>query len=473
MHLSTTRIVTLSPAARSAYHMLIADAPDAGALPRGAAPFTIRHGIARLHRTALVHQLVLHRPAPDARIPGIRPPHPARIANASFLDGIISFSAFGRTTTSHEIDGIPYLTNIFWTQKQRNGHALHEIPYRASFKPELPAFLIERLTRSGQVVHDPFMGRGTVPLQAALLGRQARGSDIHPLAVLLARPRLGQITTAQIDEALTTVDWTAGRIKRPDLLAFYHPQTLQQIEALRDWIAIRAVSETQIPAAVDWIRMAALSRLSGHSPGYMSVRTMPPNQMIDVGQQHKLNTRLGQIPPLRGVAGIIRRKSAHLLRDGAVPPGLHHQLMTRDAADSSWLPEGSVDLVVTSPPFADVVDYRHESWLRSWFAGIDTATTAFAHHRDLNAWSAMICRVLIGLARVLRSGGHLAMEVGEIRKGKIDLAAHVWRAAEGLPFQRLAVVVHDHAFTKVSHMTGITNGCLGTNSNRVVVLRRW
>src|SRR3954471_21658839 len=79
--------------------------------------------------------------------------------------------------------------NEFWTSKQRAASRLHEISYRACFKPQLPRFFIERLTQPGDVVYDPFMGRGTTPVEAALLGRVPYGSDINPLSAVLTRPR--------------------------------------------------------------------------------------------------------------------------------------------------------------------------------------------------------------------------------------------------------------------------------------------
>ena len=104
------------------------------------------------------------------------------------LDHIRRFSAFGTRTASESIDGIPYLINAFWTAGQRRSHSLHEVSYRACFKAELPEFFISRLTRPGDTVLDPFMGRGTSPLQAVLMGRKALGNDINPLSVMLVRP---------------------------------------------------------------------------------------------------------------------------------------------------------------------------------------------------------------------------------------------------------------------------------------------
>ena len=152
------------------------------------------------------------------------------------LASLADFAEFGRQTEAKTMAGIPYMANAFWTAKQRQSHSIHELSYRACFKAELPQFFIDRLTEPGDVVLDPFMGRGTVLVQAALMGRVAYGNDINPLSVLLTRPRLVPIELHQIDAALHSVNWQAGEIQREDLLAFYHPSTLKQLEALKLWL---------------------------------------------------------------------------------------------------------------------------------------------------------------------------------------------------------------------------------------------
>src|SRR5690349_8551146 len=84
-------------------------------------------------------------------------------------DELQSFNQYGTGTLiprGLEVGGIngsevPVYLNEFWTSKQRAANRLHEISYRACFKPQLPHFFIERLTKPGDVVFDPFMGRGT------------------------------------------------------------------------------------------------------------------------------------------------------------------------------------------------------------------------------------------------------------------------------------------------------------------------
>ena len=189
----------------------------------------------------------------------------------NFEDCVRLFDAFGAPTIVQEESGLRYFFNEFWTAGQRQGHALHEVSYRACFKPQLPEFFIDRLTSEGESVYDPFMGRGTTPLQAALQARRPMGNDISPVSLLLTRPRLNPPTLDTIADRLAGVDWSRGASERDDLLAFYHPETLRQICALRRHLLRHAPPNAAVDPALDWIRMIALNRLTGHSPGFFSV----------------------------------------------------------------------------------------------------------------------------------------------------------------------------------------------------------
>ena len=384
-----------------------------------------------------------------------------------FIEEIASFRSFGTETENFIEGGMPYFVNEFWTSGQRQSHSIHEVSYRACFKAQLPEFFISRLTKVGETVYDPFMGRGTTLVQAALQGRSAVGNDVNPLSILLTKPRLRPIALQDVASALRTVDWSRGQVRRDDLLAFYHPKTLADLEALRLWLAIHSGD----PVA-DWIGMVAINRLSGHSPGFFSGRSMPPNQAVSIKAQIKINEKLGVSPPERDVAQIIIKKSKSLLRDGSAPAFASFSLHTGAAWRTPVIEDGSVHLVVTSPPFLDIVQYAADNWLRCWFAGIDADAVEIAHHRTQDAWQAMVHDTLRELARVVRPGGHVAFEVGEVRNGRVLLERLVWRAAEGLPFDRLAVIVNQQEFTKTANCWGVSNNISGTNTNRVVMLRR-
>lgn len=389
-----------------------------------------------------------------------------------FADLVREFRGFGQTTIDTHEGHIPYLINEFWTSSQRQAHSIHEVSYRACFKPQLPEFFIKRLTKPGDAVYDPFMGRGTTPVQAALMGRQPIGNDVNPLSVLLTRPRLAPSAIADVSRRLDAISWDSEETHAPDLLAFYSPETLRRISSLRRWLLERAPLASAPDPVDDWIRMVAINRLSGHSPGFFSVYTLPPNQAVSAQSQRRINERRGQVPPDRDVRKLILRKTSSLMSDGSMPPHPPGLLNTGPAHCTPAIATGSVQLVVTSPPFLNIVQYAEDNWLRSWFAGIDVAGVHIANHRTEAAWQAMVRETLTELARVVRPGGHVAFEVGEVKNGKVLLERLVWEAAEGLPFDRLFVMVNQQEFTKTAACWGVKNNAKGTNTNRIVVLER-
>jgi hypothetical protein len=413
--------------------------------------------------------------APDV-LPLFRLPSgvPARSSEVNpDFDGLVQdFCQFGQPSVDVTEGSIRYLINEFWTSAQRRSHSMHEISYRACFKAQLPEFFIRALTKAGEAVYDPFMGRGTTPVQSALMGRQPIGNDINPLSILLTRPRLAPPAIHDIARRLDDIRWDEGEIDDAELLAFYSPRTLRHICALRRWLIARCPLDCVPDPVDDWIRMVAINRLTGHSPGFFSVYTLPPNQAVSPRSQRKINARREQIPPDRDVKKLILKKTASLLSDGPMPAHPPSLLVTGAAQSTPAIADQSIRLVVTSPPFLDIVQYAEDNWLRSWFAGIDIATVAIAHHRTEAGWQQMVRDTLIELARIVRSGGHVAFEVGEVRNGKVLLERLVWDAAEGLPFDRRFVMVNQQEFTKTANCWGVKNNTKGINTNRIVILRR-
>src|SRR5262249_50206256 len=99
-----------------------------------------------------------------------------------------------------------------------------------------------------------------------------------------------------------------------DLLAFYHPETLRAISSLKEYLMRRRESKG-LDGVDEWIELIALNRLTGHSNGFFSVYTMPPNQAVSAKAQRKINEKLKQTPPKRDVGRIILKKSRILLTD--------------------------------------------------------------------------------------------------------------------------------------------------------------
>jgi hypothetical protein len=402
----------------------------------------------------------------------------------AFLGAVADFADYGRPserTSTVGADGtrVPTFVNEFWTARQRAACSLHEISYRACFKPALPRFFIQRLTAPGDVVHDPFCGRGTTPVEAALGGRVPIASDVNPLSRVLVEPRLRPPPSLDaIADRLAEYDLEIGVVAPPELEVFYHPDTLREIAALRAELIEREAggSFDQVDA---FVRMVAVNRLTGHSPGFFSVYTMPPNQAVSVQSQRRINARRAQRPPRRDVRALILRKARALLRGvsdadraqlGAIAD--RALVLTRPCAGTPELPGAIVDLVVTSPPFLDVVAYAADNWLRCWFCGIDAERLGITAARRLEDWTAAMRAGLVELARVVRPGGAIAFEVGEVRGGTVRLEEHAVAAGSAAGLDPVCVLIHDQQFTKTANCWGVGNNRLGTNSNRIVVFER-
>src|SRR4051812_28207498 len=168
-------------------------------------------------------------------------------ARRDLASDLAGFREFNQATLTFPIAAgnhtVKAFVNEYWTARQRAADNLHEVSYRACFKPQLPRFFIERLTAPGDVVYDPFMGRGTTLLEAAFLGRVPYGNDINPLSQMLIKPRLNPPSVPAIAKRLAGINWMRSeKPLREDLLVFYHPETLREITALRSYFIDRASS---------------------------------------------------------------------------------------------------------------------------------------------------------------------------------------------------------------------------------------
>ena len=248
------------------------------------------------------------------------------------------------------------------------------------------------------------MGRGTTLLEAALLARVPIGCDINPLSKVLVEPRLLPPEIDAVRQRLSKIDWAAGEEFPEDLLTFYHPDTLREIRALKAYL-LEKLEEGPLDIVDGWIRMVAVNRLTGHSPGFFSVYTLPPNQAVSVPAQRKINADRDQVPPRRSVPKLILAKSRSLLSDcdeetrralGNICE--RFQLLTGPASSTPAIKSSSVDLVVTSPPFLDVVNYAGDNWLRCWFCGIDPAEIELTIRKKIEDWRSAMAQVFLELA---------------------------------------------------------------------------
>jgi DNA modification methylase len=331
-----------------------------------------------------------------------------------------------------------------------------------------------------EIVFDPFAGRGTTVLEAALLGRIGISNDVNPISRIFLEARLFPPTIKEIQKRLGEIKLYEDEKADIDLSMFYHKRTEGLIVSLKNYLNERRISGKE--DYIDkWIRMVATNRLSGHSEGFFSVYTFPPNQAVSMEEQVRINKKRNQTPSYRDVKSIILEKSKRLLKD--VTPEIRENLLktgpkikfTEDnAAELKSVPANTIDLTVTSPPFLDVVSYSKDNWLRFWFNDIseEEVKKRITILKNINDWSNFISNVFSELYRVTKFEGYVAFEVGEVKKGTIKLDEIVAKIGKNAGFKHMLTIINKQNFTKTSNIWGISNNKKGTNTNRIVLFKK-
>lgn len=366
--------------------------------------------------------------------------------------------------------------NEFWTSKQRQSNSIHEITYRACFKAELPRFFIEKYSNEGDVVYDPFSGRGTTGIEACLLNRKAIFNDINPLSRIISEPRINIIDNEELEKRIDDILGNNQKFESDvDLSMFFHEDTLQEILRVRSYL-----SKKQDLDIVDkWIRLLVLNRLTGHSSGFLSVYTLPPNQAITGERQKKINEKYNNIFEYRSLKECCLKKYKTLtkdvdlfVRENLLEASKKAVFLNNDAEKTPEIKSESVDLIITSPPFLDVINYKQDNWMRSWFCSIDTTKINIFQTKNLQEWNLKMKNILLELKRVLKNDGYIAFEVGEVKGGKINLEDEVLKILYEIGFKDIQILINKQTFSKTSNIWGIENNKKGTNSNRVLLIRK-
>lgn len=271
------------------------------------------------------------------------------------------------------------LREIDWAfTKDRTGYLLHDLhPYPAKFIPQIPQNLIRLLTLRGELVWDPFGGSGTTALEALLLGRRAVSTDANPLAQLIGKAKTTSLREED-DHVLTllseelrlagnNVETLRDLLKRnepqyslvipkiPNLEKWFHPVAIRELAYLRWRCSTLPTEATRILAE------ACLSKVIVKA-SYQDGETRYARRVREV----EFGSVLRMFAAELGAATVKSRQMGKLLRFR------NAEFLAADLrADNLPLQRESVDLVVTSPPYPNAMDYHLYHRFRLFWLGHD------------------------------------------------------------------------------------------------------
>lgn len=84
-----------------------------------------------------------------------------------------------------------------------SSHNFHAFP--AKFPPQIPRIFIETLTQESDIILDPLVGSGTTLVEAVLLGRNAIGVDLDPLAHLICNMKIKKVSQRTAHHTLSEI----------------------------------------------------------------------------------------------------------------------------------------------------------------------------------------------------------------------------------------------------------------------------
>jgi SAM-dependent methyltransferase len=245
-------------------------------------------------------------------------------------------------------------------------HGLH--PFKGKFYPQLAKSLLNATgLREGDQVLDPFCGSGTTLLEGRLNGLRTAGCDLNPLAAQIARVKLALLDSdpREVTDAVSRVEKALARI--PNTLSAGVDQFANTcVEEIQNWFPAPVVSKlnfllgrirrepnSTIREFLEVVLSSVLREVSHQDPADLRIRRRKdPLRDADVtgifaAQLRRQYTRLERFWSIRGY------KPAHLL------PAIVRHGDARDHATYTGLglAPDSVDVVLTSPPYAMALPY--------------------------------------------------------------------------------------------------------------------
>ena len=351
-------------------------------------------------------------------------------------------------------NAIKLLKTIGWRNepydKQHWGNWLHSVsPYQGRMTPSLAHWLIKIFTKKGDLILDPFMGVGTIPLEADFLQRRAIGIDLNIYAYVIAKGKIERKSCDYYLDYLCDIkDINTSKTEISNvpnwIQAYFHSETLKEIVTLN-----RKFSEEN-----EWFLLGCLMGiLHGNRPGYLSVWTGCIIPMTPRPATHPNYRPDKDKPEYRAVIPRLAAKIMRMYSTG-FPMETNAKILLDDARNLD-LADNSIDVVICSPPYYNTLDYVGQNRVRLYFLGLNKEKQDKLKQdliQDSKNYLEDMIKVGRELKRVLKENSLIVFVLGDVHRTKysINTAKEVSRIyQEHLGFKELITVNDEIPLNKV------------------------
>ena len=213
------------------------------------------------------------------------------------------------------------------TNKSRS----NPLRWNGQFSPQLVQVLLSRYAMPGSVLFDPFLGSGTVLLEAGLAGLSASGTEINPAAVTLAQTY-----------KFINVPLEMRRVHLRKIGQILQREFLQALPLFQDH---GQKPDTQNAEAIKSRLIELLLAIEEH-PQYQLLASLIV--LLDFYQQDLSSNK---------VFSVWKKLSRLVLELPFSQQPI--EVLHADARETP-LPDSSVDLIITSPPYINVFNYHQQ-----------------------------------------------------------------------------------------------------------------
>jgi hypothetical protein len=309
-------------------------------------------------------------------------------------------------------------------------HRLHSIcPYFAMFPETFVRRNIHAWSRPGDLICDPFMGRGTTILESLLNGRKAIGCDTNPVAFCVSRaksvaPPLADVISrlSALEKRFDSFTSSAPETRDEFFSLCFHDRTLQQVLFLRKRLRWR---DDDVDCFIAALTLGCLHGESHRSDLCLSNR-MPRTISTKPAYSVRWWRKNGCLPPARDAFAVLRALARYRY-ESPLPP-LKGRVVEGDARRAAVLLRPyreRVKLIVTSPPYLDITDYHEDQWLRLWFLGGPTKPVTRQgkddRHRSSESYWQFMTEAWRGIVPLLKDNAQVVIRIGGTRLGQDEL----------------------------------------------------
>lgn len=260
------------------------------------------------------------------------------------------------------IDKLATFTNVSTLDTTILTHGIHSYP--AKYIPELPREIIKECTKERNIVLDPFCGSGTTLLEASIAGRKSIGIDSNPIATLVSKAK----TTVLNDKELEQIDNIIIILKNIDLssLSLCWIPTVQN---LNHWFQENVITE------LSWLRQFILANSKGNLQNfllciYSSIIVNVSNQESNTRYAAK-NKNISDGFTIEAFCRKLKQEKTRMLELSQIKKIIKNEptIICSDTGkvDQEMVPDNSVDIIITSPPYANSYDYYlYHKWRMAW-----------------------------------------------------------------------------------------------------------